>query len=98
VAGGVAGALAFEPLGWRWLIPLAPLGCFLAIRWAPSARGAFLRALVFGWIFYFGTLHWLLTIRVYAPVPILGILGVALLGVYLGLYLAIIGFVLRRWL
>lgn len=98
VLGGVAGAAAFDPLALRWLIVLAPLGCFLAIRWAPSPRGAFLRTLAFGWVYYFGTLHWLLTIRIYAPMEILGIAGVALLGLYLALYPGLAAYVLRRWL
>ena len=95
IIGGIAGALAFDPIAWRALIVLAPLGCFLAIRWAPTPGAASRRAFVFGWIFGFGALHWLTTLVVFnlfAP------LGIVLLGVYLGMYLALIAYVLRRWL
>lgn len=98
LGGGLAGALAFNPVALRPLIVLAPLGCFLAIRWAPSARGAMLRAWAFGWVYYFGALHWLLTVSQWAEPHVLGILGVALLGVYMGAYPALAGFALRKWL
>lgn len=97
LAGGLAGALAFNPVALRPLIVLAPLGCFLAVRWAPSPRGAMLRAWAFGWVYYFGALHWLLTVSNWAEPHILGVFGVALLGVYLGAYPALAGFALRQW-
>lgn len=98
VLGAVAGALAYDPVAWRWLIPLAPLGCFLAIRWAPTMRGAVLRAYAFGWLFYFGTLSWLLTICVYAPAVWIGVMGVVGLGLYLAVYPALLAWFVRRWM
>jgi apolipoprotein N-acyltransferase len=98
LTGGVAGGLAFEPFNLYPLIILAPLGCFLAIRWSATPRGAFLRALAFGWVYYFISLHWLLRVRFYAPSEFLGVLGVMTLAVYIGLYPALAGLVLRKWL
>lgn len=97
VAGGVAGALAFDPAGLRPLIVLAPLGCFLAIRWAPSPRGALLRAWAFGWVYFFGALQWLLSIRVWTDPQAIGVLAVIALAAYAGLYPALVGLTLRKW-
>lgn len=98
LGGGLAGALAFDPVAWRPLVVLAALGCFLAIRWARGPLAAFYRAWAFGWVYFFGVLHWLLTIRVYAPDPALGVAAVIALGGYLGLFIAALGFALRKWL
>ena len=97
IAGGLAGALAFEPVGLRLLAPLAPTLAFLALRHAPTAGGGFRRLLLFGWIFQFGAVHWLTKIGDYAPVPILATFGIGLLALYMALYLAAGGWALRRW-
>ena len=46
VVGGLCGGLAFDPSGLRFLVPLAPLFFFIAVRASPSAGGAFLRLFV----------------------------------------------------
>lgn len=94
---GVAGALAFAPLQWRWLLPLAPLGCFWSMSRAKTPRGAFGRAWLFGQIFYFGALQWLTSIKMYAPFPALAVLAIIALGGYIGLYTGLAGYVTRRW-
>jgi apolipoprotein N-acyltransferase len=98
VGGGLAGALAFEPVGWLPLAPLAPLLAFVAVRQAPTAGAAFRRTLVFGWVFYFGAVQWLTTIGNYAPMPLLAGLGIGLLALYMALYPALGVYALRRWL
>lgn len=95
IGGGLAGALAFEPVALNPLAPLAPLLAYLAIRQAPRPAAALGRAWVFGWIFSFGTLHWLCTLyRFHTLAP----LGIVLLGVYLGAWYGLSGYVLRRLL
>ena len=93
--GGLAGALSYEPANLAFLIPLAPLGAFLAMRWAPTPGGAFRRVLAFGWAFYFGALFWLNSLIIYNPiVP----LGIALLGLYIGFYPALGAWLIRRFI
>jgi apolipoprotein N-acyltransferase len=98
LAGGLAGALAFEPLGWWWLAPLAPLLAFDGVRRATGPGAALRRMLVFGWVFYFGAVHWLTTIGNYAPLPLLASVGIGLLALYLAFYPALGVYALRRWL
>lgn len=96
--GGLAGALSYEPFNLAFLIPLAPLGIFLAMRWSARPRTAFLRAWAGAWVYYFGALHWLLTVRQYNPFPPLVMLGIVVLGLYLALYPALAAFAVRKWL
>jgi len=98
VLGASAGALAFDPVALRPLIVLAPLGCFLALRWSPTPRGAFLRALIFGWIYYLGALYWIFTVRSYVPDPVWPVLGVIFLGLVMALVPALAVYGVRRWL
>lgn len=96
--GGIAGALAFVPVGWWFLAPLAPLALFITLKNAPTTKSAFRRVLFGSWIFYFGAIQWLLTIRVYAPLEILGVLGIVMLALYMALWIAVPMWAVRRWL
>lgn len=96
--GGAAGALAFVPVAWWFLAPLAPLAFFIVLRNAPTPGAAFRRLLFGGWIFYFGSVQWLLTIRVYAPAEWLGVFGIVLLGVYMSLWIALPMWAVRKWI
>lgn len=92
---GLAGALSFQPVHWAFLIPLTPLGLFLAGRSAATPRRAFLRVLGGAFIFYFGAIHWLCTLYHFnfmAPA------GIAFVGFYMALYPAAGAYVMRRWL
>lgn len=92
---GLAGALSFQPVHWAFLIPLTPLGLFLAGRSASTPRRAFLRVLGGAYIFYFGAIHWLCTLYHFnfmAPA------GIAFVGFYMALYPAAGAYVMRRWL
>ena len=95
IGGGIAGALAFDPVALRVLVPLAPLGCYLAVAGASTPRGALGRGWLFGWIYYFGAIHWLCSLYIFNP---LAPAGIVLLAGYLALYPGLIGYVLRRWL
>lgn len=92
--GAVAGGAAFEPFALRWLVALAPLGFFLTVRLSPTPRGAFLRAMVGGYVFYQITLCWLFTLARFFPVAALGIL---LLPIYAAFYPALAAWIVRRW-
>lgn len=94
---GVLAALAFEPFSLRILMPLAPLGCFIAIRYAPAPWGAFWRASLFGIIFYLTSLFWLTEIHPFMPSPELSYLGILLITAYLALYLGVIGYLINRF-
>lgn len=93
-AGGLAGALAFDPFGVAFLIPLFPLGLFLGMRLAPSPRGAFVRVFAGAFVFTMISISWLLTLGRYYPIVMGGIVIAAL---YLALYPAVSAYVLRRW-
>jgi apolipoprotein N-acyltransferase len=94
MAGGLAGALAFDPFGLAFLIPLFPLGIFVGMRLAPDPRGAFLRALAGGFVFYMIAISWLLTLGRFFPIVVGGIVIAAL---YLTLFPAVAAWALRRW-
>jgi apolipoprotein N-acyltransferase len=94
----VAGALAFEPVGWRWLAPVAMALAFDAVQRSRGPGAAFRRMVVFGWIFYFGAIQWLTTIGDYAPAPLLASVGIGALALYMTLYPALGVYALRRWL
>lgn len=95
--GGLCGALAFDPVALRWLMPLAPLLGFVALRQAPTPAGGFRRIFVLAWILYFGGIQWLTQIKNYAPVPLLATLGIGLLAAYMACYPALGAWALRRW-
>ncbi len=97
LGGGLAGALAFEPAGLWPLAPLAPLGIFLAVRRAPTLRQAMLAALLGCWVYYFGTIHWLVTIRHYSPLPPLTVVAIFALGLYMAGWVLLPLWALRRW-
>ncbi|MBI3736007.1 apolipoprotein N-acyltransferase [Candidatus Sumerlaeota bacterium] len=92
--GGIAGGLSFEPFGLRFLIPLAPLGLFLAARRAATNRKAFVRVLAGGFIFYMTAISWLCTLfhyNLFAP------LGIPVVALYMALFPALAALALRRW-
>jgi apolipoprotein N-acyltransferase len=95
IAGGLAGALAFDPFGLAFLIPLFPLGMFIGMRLAPDPRGAFLRGLAGGFVFYMIAISWLLTLGRFFPIVVAGIVIAAS---YLTLFPAVSAWALRRWL
>ena len=94
LAGGVAGVLAWPPVGLWWLGPLAPALLFLAAQRAATPGAALRRMLAGGWLFYFGAIHWLCTLWRFNPVAPLGIM---LLAVYFALWPALGTWALRRW-
>lgn len=92
--GGLAGGLAFEPFGLRFLIPLAPAGFFLAAHRSPTPGGAFVRVLAGGLVFYGIAISWLMTLTRFYPIVALGVPFVAL---YLALFPALAAWIVRRW-
>ncbi len=92
--GGFAGALAFDPFGLAFLIPLFPLGLFIGMRLAPTPRGAFLRSLAGAFTYYMIAISWLLTLGRYYPIVMAGIVIAAL---YLALFPSFSAWILRRW-
>ena len=91
LALGLVSALAFQPLGWWPLMPLAFAGLAILLARAPGLR----HALLLGWLFGVGQfvlgLNWIATAFTYqAAMPAwLGWLAVVLLGLYLALYPAL---------
>lgn len=94
IGGGLAGALAFDPFGLAFLIPLFPLGIFIGLRTAPRPRSAFLRTIAGGFTYYMIAISWLLTLGRFYPIVMGGIVIAAL---YLTLYTALPAYVMRRW-
>ncbi len=90
LAGG-ASAVAFEPVGWWPVLPVAFAVLLELLIRAPSLR----RALAIGWAFGFGqfvvSLNWIATAFTYqAAMPAwLGWIAVALLSLYLAVYPAL---------
>ena len=97
LGGGLAGALAFVPVGAWFLAPLAPLGLFIALRNASTPGAAFRRLLGGAWVMYFGAIQWLTTIRVYAPFPPVAVIGIMALALLMAAMLALPVWALRRW-
>lgn len=94
LAAGLAGALAFDPFGLAFLIPLFPLGVFMGMRLAPRPRSAFLRVFAGAFVYYMIAISWLLTLGRYYPIVMGGIVIAAL---YLSLFPAVSAWILRRW-
>lgn len=88
---GLASALAFEPVGWWPLMPLAFTGLAALVAAAPSLR----RGLLVGWLFGLGQfvlgLNWIATAFTFqAAMPAwLGYVAVVLLSLYLAVYPAL---------
>lgn len=95
--GGLLGALAFEPLNLFPLIIAFPLACFASLWVSPSPGAALRRCWFMAWVYCFGALLWLTEIRHFAPIPLLGTLGIALMAFYLAMYPALISYAVRRW-
>ncbi len=93
--GGIAGALAFEPVSLRFLIPLAPLGLFLAVQHSATPKRAFMRVMGGGFIFHMSAIFWLCTLYHFNPFAPPSIAFVAF---YMAFFPAISGYAIKRWL
>ncbi len=81
-AGGLAGALAFVPVAWWWLAPLAPLA-FFACCAAHRRRGPRFAGCCWRLGVLFRSIQWLLTIRIYGAGEWLALLGIVLFALYM---------------
>ena len=96
---GALSALAFQPVGWWPLMPLAFAGLCVLIDRAPSLK----RALLTGWLFGLGQfcigLNWIATAFTYqSAMPAwLGWVAVVLLSLYLAVYPALAAGARRRF-
>jgi len=103
VLAGASSLLSFEPFGWWPLQFLSLAWLFYQVGMGSSVR----RATLLGWAFGFGWsvagMHWLyifMTRFAHLPAP-LGVLGIVLLGLYMGLFGAFAAgvstWLRRRW-
>lgn len=94
VGAGVAGGLAFEPFALRPLLVAFPVGMFLAVRLAPSPRGALARMWLGMAVFYWLAICWLYTTARYNS---FAYVGVTLLPIPMALFPIAGAWAVRRW-
>jgi len=90
---GAVGATAFSPSPWWGLLPLAFAGFFAHLAEAATARSALVRAIAFGWGYFFCGIIWIaVALARYGGLSwVLALLAVALLALFLALYWGVAG-------